>query len=641
MAKLLQPFAVRFRVESTLLPPSVEDWDAWGVSAPIERFFVLRWYELLDDGGLDSWQARSSDLITLLGDIEDTCQLVDSHRGQRRHLKVLLEEFHDSVRGDTSFNQLHHLHFLLPPVALPGQSLTSIRHRSSLLRRRLEQSYWDQLVCDIQTLVKNGKDEKQRLFALLMRACTRLIMRGHSASYLRSHTTLLLNCELPFYERVNTLFASFLNDRLEYTVIVPLVGADRLQLPKWRIFRKTLIASHALDSHVTDNPQLAGRWRNKWFAQFKVKAWDPHAAYGVALNKLNELIAVANVFDAQHRPRAASPALIQGSGISTVFDAASYDARSNYRSSSKLGSRIARFLGLRHRIEELDFSQLISSAQAHRLAINATTPEARLITMWAALESLFHGHRRPIGSLTQTVPFAVAAPYFRQMLYAMCQALRTRAKLPNGKALNEVFPVDIMPERRISPRALLDILLEPQNSGRLTSLYATLDGDPLLRYHLHVFRTEVLSNSQGLIQRLERHITRVRWQLYRIYRARNSIVHRGRHNADIERLSRHLHTYLVSTLDAILVAHWEFGSKTIEEALFQHECAVSQFLKTAQAHPDRITTDALLTMHGIIIGREGQPLFRLDNPGVVTESNGEVVQPTIACSESPVTLAEG
>jgi len=40
-----------------------------GITDPAHQFFVLRWYEIFDEFTFDSWQVRSSNIKTILGEI--------------------------------------------------------------------------------------------------------------------------------------------------------------------------------------------------------------------------------------------------------------------------------------------------------------------------------------------------------------------------------------------------------------------------------------------------------------------------------------------------------------------------------------------------------------------------------------------
>lgn len=96
----------------------------------------------------------------------------------------------------------------------------------------------------------------------------------------------------------------------------------------------------------------------------------------------------------------------------------------------------------------------------------------------------------------------------------------------------------------IEPSTLAKVLLNEDDAAKLFSL---CESNPLLIFRLNQLR-EKLTSPKELKVSIERHHKQVCWQLGRIYRARNSLVHRGALPERSEHLIQHLHTYLHMTL---------------------------------------------------------------------------------------------
>ena len=73
---------------------------------------------------------------------------------------------------------------------------------------------------------------------------------------------------------------------------------------------------------------------------------------------------------------------------------------------------------------------------------------------------------------------------------------------------------------------------------------------------------------------MDAYVQRIRWQLYRIYRTRNIIVHSGEEPLKIEYLGEHLHSYLDDTA-------YEFVGKLSGEIPFKDRNDILVDLKFA------------------------------------------------------------
>ncbi len=52
-----------------MLYPTEEDWAKWGITDECHKFFVLHWDELFDAETPDTWQVRTCNIVTLLGEM--------------------------------------------------------------------------------------------------------------------------------------------------------------------------------------------------------------------------------------------------------------------------------------------------------------------------------------------------------------------------------------------------------------------------------------------------------------------------------------------------------------------------------------------------------------------------------------------
>ncbi len=106
-------------------------------------------------------------------------------------------------------------------------------------------------------------------------------------------------------------------------------------------------------------------------------------------------------------------------------------------------------------------------------------------------------------------------------------------------------------------------------------LYSKTEVFPLLRYRVFTL-SEQLHNSSGIKSVLKNHIQRINWHLYRIYRARNYIVHDATEDEQMnQELLINLHSYVDTLfLKAIELIDNSPYNDSIHDALIGHKLAV-------------------------------------------------------------------
>jgi hypothetical protein len=103
----------------------------------------------------------------------------------------------------------------------------------------------------------------------------------------------------------------------------------------------------------------------------------------------------------------------------------------------------------------------------------------------------------------------------------------------------------------VPPEQLLTLLAEPEDSKNILLLLNLVSGHPLLLYRIdRAWRT--FNSPLVLYSNLKESSQRLEWHLWRIYRARNLLVHHGMEPRFIPQLANHLQQYFSWTLSRIL-----------------------------------------------------------------------------------------
>lgn len=205
-------------------------------------------------------------------------------------------------------------------------------------------------------------------------------------------------------------------------------------------------------------------------------------------------------------------------------------------------------------LERSSFSKFVRSAQLHSMALESNSLENQILNLWISLESLVPSETKSdkvagIEHIANSIVPFLNEQYIGRLLNNLVKDLLRWNK-----------PATIAALRSVSGKKFVDKL------ARLISLevYATERGAleakfkdfHLLRDRFEYFRM-LLSSPRNVITALDSHGQRLEWQIRRIYRARNIIVHSGKVPPHTQPLIEHTHDYL----DAVLFRLVELASK--------------------------------------------------------------------------------
>lgn len=101
-------------------------------------------------------------------------------------------------------------------------------------------------------------------------------------------------------------------------------------------------------------------------------------------------------------------------------------------------------------------------------------------------------------------------------------------------------------------------------------LYGKLDENPLLRYRLFTI-SESVKDGKSIKKLIDSHVQKITWQIIRIYRARNCIIHDGEKIPYIDDLVENLHNYIDELCKGLIDMITEPQSvASINTALYSH-----------------------------------------------------------------------
>ncbi len=228
----------------------------------------------------------------------------------------------------------------------------------------------------------------------------------------------------------------------------------------------------------------------------------------------------------------------------------------------KAGKRLKELVRGSALLREGDSSRFISLSEFHGMGLEAATVENQIINLWISLETISptrSGHTKIRNVLSAILP-VTSLGYTKRLVRRAAFDLYTWSRDRTGQCLKEVEPAVNEPYGR-----LLSALTLKEYEPQLAKLLEKLEDFELLRYRL--FRLQqTFTSPEKLIDFINAHQRRVEWQLKRIYRARNSIVHRGTKPTFTNQLVDNAHDYLDQAIHTtVAVSSGVTGMKTYEE----------------------------------------------------------------------------
>lgn len=209
-------------------------------------------------------------------------------------------------------------------------------------------------------------------------------------------------------------------------------------------------------------------------------------------------------------------------------------------------------------------ARLMRVADLHGLCVSHAISENQLVNIWTALETLIPsnlGSSKISNIINAMLPFLMRGYISRIIERFTFDLLRWdlwRAK----KILKKV---QSRPGANLVER-VANLLSTNDNKELRDELYAALKDFHLLRYRAF-FLHETLSDPNKIKSILDVHEKKLIWQLRRIYRTRNLIVHSGRYPEYLNTLIENGHEYLDQVVfDILKLTCGEYRAETIEQA---------------------------------------------------------------------------
>lgn len=547
----------------------------WANDASLDglRFFAQRLDEMLFDFTLDSYKPSALNASYLAKEALILISEIESEVIDYANLGHVLEELVWSVKNDKVAKDLIDADIEYYTAIANEGELASLKLRLEVLDRSINPKRYRQAVI-AELIEKIVTSEKQAIDFLSRTLITNLINSGVSKQHLYNVTLDHFFNEENKISDLSSVgdFLAKISPKMHKFDVFLLVSSNiqdvSSSITTFRL--KILDAAPDTIADLTKDDSLTAGTNEVYVQAVDIEAQDAFSARQRAIGNLDNLSDLLSLF--QHRGRItwrSNVVVVQkccDKGIQLVqpprgpMEKAS-DLRPE-KAAKELNTLLRSFAA-----KGMSFQKFNRVADIHGICISHNIVDNQLVNLWTALETLTPSHSRgsKISNITSaTLPFLLHSYIGRlvqQFTYDLTNWDRWRAK----KILNKV-PCD--PKTPLLGKSLRLLCLE-ENTALRAQLYETLKDFHLLRYR--AFRlSEILSDRRKIRDLMALHEKKVSWQIRRIYRTRNLIVHSGHTPpAYIDTLVENGHEYLDSIIFEVMRISCGPYSATSLEQVFE------------------------------------------------------------------------
>ncbi|MES2276832.1 MAG: hypothetical protein V4592_12470 [Bacteroidota bacterium] len=154
----------------------------------------------------------------------------------------------------------------------------------------------------------------------------------------------------------------------------------------------------------------------------------------------------------------------------------------------------------------------------------------------------------------------------------------------NGSLAKETLSKVVVKKKESFIDTIFALIATEENEALRTDLFTKLEGYPLLRWRLFTLN-KIFGNAENTDAFLTAHTKRVEWQIRRIYRVRNLIVHSGTMPAYTNLLIENLHNYFDTFLNMVIDDAIKYKrAKTVEQAILEMNFKANLLTKNLEKH---------------------------------------------------------
>jgi len=532
-----------------------------------QLFFCQKWDELFDHTTFDSWQVRTTNINTLIREMQITLAMSLKSQSAYKGMFALWEELEVSIK-ECPIVACEHLlqHFFkrLKELITQNNNLDIRNHAEIQFVLEIIQSkmsnYLFDLVDNIEKIIFGNENRKYKitLEKQISSFATQLINEGFSRRFLQANISMLTeDTGKAFEERWKFFKDSLSNKKNQYSCYLKLLNKKDdfpASFDNVCFMQGSVVSNEAwfIDSKFRDNDLLA---------KISINAADVFSAREKATQSIEHTLSVFNVCHLHQLAGYDSKdnVIVVDNITNNPYSVSIDDTYRKYiRPARNWGKFVARYQSVYGKLSQDDKERLDSCLQYHRVALSVTTDESMLINLWIAIESLVrdeHETSSTIDSVCNAIVPSISLVYLKDTLRHFATELKQLLQR------NEIADLKLAGkfDWELNLSELLSFLMDKDDSPRMATFLSKMSKNPYFLFKTSLLQKKFTSVKESQKQFLL-HRQHLDWQIRRIYRCRNMIMHCGIKSEEIPQLVQHAHSYLITILNNLLS---DIGTKNL------------------------------------------------------------------------------
>lgn len=554
-------------------------------------FFSQLVNELLFDYSIPSNRVSTLNSHFLCLDAQSIVDSVERHGILEGTLKPVMEELYSEIKKDPVFSTRddtpldyfvkYQSEKYVPVGRVSEMNYSDLAKTSRSIATHFftGNSYYESLKSMIINIVlRNDTTEQQMLFRLVKSLLTELMNAGYTLRYIYSIMNKLFwnsSVDINTPENIHQFFSAFDFTEKEYEVVFKV---NRKRMEKFVSYIDDMDFVEAMDERFSSHDERHFFMKKNWesFICIKYNALDPFDAADSVKDLLSTNAALYRLYDHDYRYNIKTiPCMVYGEkwfyiiGRSVGAVEHTRSLSSNQISSSlNMANKALKSITKSRSIDDL--LAILNAARFHSHSLDSISEENQLLDLWSIFESVLDISNKHTSDRIQQICMYLVPILKQRYVYSLFEQLAS-----DIKNFNEIFYVELTGEDSITScgvRKICEfILLDEFEEKRRDFVQETRDF-PLLAERIQYY-TSTLSDTEAVFKFVEKHSERVRWQVMRIYRNRNLIIHNGKSMPYLHLLIENLHSYVDDFL-AYAIRRMSEGHdiESMCQELFVKEC---------------------------------------------------------------------
>lgn len=552
--------------------------------------------ELLFDYSIPSNRVSTLNSHYLCMDALNCIESIDNHGVPEGTLKPIMEELYSALKKDPIFENTTDspLYFFVKYQAdkyvltnrVSDMNYGDLRKTARALDTCFfsENRYYKLLKSKIVEIVESNDITRQKeLFRLVKSLLTELMNSGYTLRFIyevmnKNFWNPQTDIEQPI--AINLFFNVFNFSTHEYDVVFKV---NRKRMEKFVGCIQGVQFSDNLESRFNTHGerQFLNRRNRECFLVIKKKSLEPFKAAENVKDMLSANSALYRLYDHNYRYD------INIVPCMVYDESACYKVAQPKRAvehtrtmsaqqifcSMDMANRALQSAAENYAINDL--VAIMNAAQFHSHSLDSESEENQLLDLWSIFESVLDISNKHTSDRINQICMYLVPILKRNYIYSLFEQLAADIKNYDEQFFNNLVGTN----REKAVQTVCEfVLLDTYEQERAEFLNRCTDF-PLLKERIEYYKS-VLSSTNSIFEFVDKHGERVRWQVMRIYRNRNLIIHNGKSMPYMRLLIENLHSYVDDFLSySIRSLSERHDIESMCQELFVKECRWNKYFQ--------------------------------------------------------------